>query len=66
MHEDQLEVAAATCKQGVSSPLLRALDFYTKQGWVILVTFLSVGSRDPWVVASSSHIRPAAILGGPA
>jgi hypothetical protein len=28
-------------------------------------TCLSVDSRDPWVVASSSHLRPAAIHGGP-
>ncbi len=29
-------------------------------------TCLSVGARDPWVVASSSYMRLAAILGGPA
>ncbi len=28
-------------------------------------TCLSVGGRDPWVVASSSYMRLAAILGGP-
>jgi hypothetical protein len=65
VHEDQLEVAAATRKLGGYSPLLRALDFNTKQGRVMHVTCLSVGGRDPWVVASSSHICPAAILGGP-
>ena len=29
-------------------------------------TCLSVGGRDPWVVVSSSYMRCAAILGGPA
>ena len=36
VHEDQLEVAA-TLKQDGCSPLIRALDFYTKQGWIIHV-----------------------------
>jgi hypothetical protein len=43
VYEDQLE-AAANLKQGGYSPLLRALDFYTKQGWVIHVF--------PWVVGN--------------
>ncbi len=40
-YEYQLE-ATATLKQDGYSPLLRALDFYTFQGWVIHVF--------PWVV----------------
>ena len=41
VHEDQLE-AAATLKQDGYSPLIRALDFYTTQGWIKHVF--------PWVV----------------
>ncbi len=41
---DQLE-AAATLKQDGFSPLLCALDFYTKQGWVIHVFSWVVGIR---------------------
>ncbi len=37
--------AAATLKQDGHSPLLLALDFYTKQGWVIHVFLWVVGIR---------------------
>ncbi len=46
---DQLE-AAATLKQDGYSPLLCALDFYTKQGWVIHVF--------PWVVGIRGLLHP--------
>jgi hypothetical protein len=51
-YEDQLE-AAATLKQGGYSPLLRALDFYTKQGWVIHVF--------PWMVGILGLLHPTHI-----
>ena len=41
VHKDQLE-AAATLKQDGYTPLIRALDFYTTQGWIVHVF--------PWVV----------------
>ncbi len=48
-YRDQLE-AAAVLKQDGYSPLLHALDFYTKQGWVIHVF--------PWVVGISGLLHP--------
>ncbi len=48
-HEDQLE-SAATLKQDGYSPLLSALDFYTKQGWVTHVF--------PWVEGISRLLHP--------
>ncbi len=53
MHEDQLE-AAATLKQGGYSPLLRALDFYTKHGWVIHVF--------PWLVGIRGLLHPPLVF----
>ena len=41
VHKDQFEVAA-TLKQDGYHPLIRALDFYTTQGWIVHVF--------PWVV----------------
>ena len=49
---------AATLKQDGYSPLIRALDFFIKQGRVIYVF------GDSWVIAPSSHMCPAAVLGG--
>ena len=52
MHEDQLE-AAATLKQNGYSPLIRALDFYTTQGWIVHVF--------PWVMGIRGLLHPSHI-----
>ncbi len=49
MHPSNQLEAAATLKQDGYSPLLHALDFYTKQGWVIHVF--------QWVVGNLLGIR---------
>ena len=52
VHEDQLEVAA-TLKQDGYNPLIRALDFYTTQGWIVHVF--------PWVVGIRGLLHPSHI-----
>ncbi len=52
VHKDQLEVAA-TLKQDGYHPLIRALDFYTTQGWIVHVF--------PWVVGIRGLLHPSHI-----
>jgi hypothetical protein len=49
VHEDQLKTAAPL-KQDGYSPLIRALDFYSKQGWIMHVF--------SWVVVISGLLHP--------
>ena len=52
VYEDQLEVAA-TLKQDGYNPLIRALDFYASQGWIVHVF--------PWVVDIRGLLHPSHI-----